>query len=284
LDSLFVYSRLAVSVLSWQSALLLLYAPIGALIVAFRVLVGFPITCLISVLPLPRWMHTRIFRYELLLFYGIYVRVIGEPAEGARIFTPNHISEFDAVAIRAVLDPVIFAYSIYENMWWLKCTPIHIFQMEFVPPVSRMEGNALGRDIINSKINDLLQNTSRTLLVFPEGGLTNTPSGLMQYHKHTFGLGVKMQPIALKYWSPLPLHADTAYASFVNNVLCMLLNPYQAYTIQFLPAMQGLDGESGLSFSRRVMATTAHKLNMLATPFLYSDKKKWLQLRRRMME
>ena len=42
--------------------------------------------------------------------------------------------------------------------------------------------------------------------------------------------------------------------------------------------------ENSLEFARRVMRATAHHLNMLASPFLYSDKKKWLLLKSKMRQ
>ena len=282
LDSMFVYTRLSVNVCSCRHILLLLYFPLGVVLLVLRIVVGFPLACLLSLLPLPRSVHTVLLRYELLILFGIYVRVKGSPSSEARIFVPNHISEFDAVAIRCVLDPVIFAYSMYEDMWWLKCTPVHIFRMVFVPPVSRTEGNVAGRDLVAKKIDDIIQNSDQSILVFPEGGLTNTPTGLLQFHKHTFGLGVKMQPIALTTWSPLPIYIDSAYASFLNNFLCVVFTPFQSFTVQFLPVMESTDSESGLSFSRRVMHEVSKHLGVLSTPFLYSDKKKWLALKKKM--
>lgn len=284
LDSMFVYSRLSVPTCSWMHLLLLLYFPIGILLLLLRLLIGFPFTCLLSLIPFPRSWHTSILRWELLFLFGFWVRIKGSPESGTRIYVPNHISEFDAVAIRCVLDPVIFAYAMYEDMWWLKCTPLHIFQMVFVPATSRTEGNVSGRDLVTSKIKDILQNSSKSILVFPEGGLTNTSTGLLQYHKHTFGLGVKMQPIALTAWSPLPLHRDSSYATFLNNLICFLFTPFQVFTVEFLPAMTCDHEESGLSFSRRVMHRMSRHLGTMSSPFLYSDKKKWLSLKKKLRD
>jgi 1-acyl-sn-glycerol-3-phosphate acyltransferase len=289
LDSMFMYSRHTAALCSLKNFLLLMYYPIGVLIAVLRIFICLPIMCLVSLCRctpfcLPRSVHTIILRWEVFLLFGVYIRVKGEPSADARIWVCNHISEFDAVVIRCLTDPYIFAYSIYEKMWWLKCTPIHIFQIVYVPPTSRTEGNAEGRDLVNKKISELLTMTTGTILVFPEGGLTNTPTGLLQYHKHMFGLGVTMQPVALTAWSPLPIALDHSYASFVGNFFYFLFTPFQTYTVEFLSPIATGDAESSVIYARQAMSDTAKNLAMLSSPFLYSDKKKWLQLKRKMHE
>ena len=288
LDSLFLYSRLTTNKCSFKFILLLCYIPIGIALVLIRLLFALPIMTLLSLCSCPvlgfsKKTQTVIFRWELLVFFGIYITVTGYPSESARIWVCNHISEFDAAIIRCVSDPSILAYAMYEQMCWLKCTPIHIFSFAFVPPVSRSEGNAMGRNQVNQQIRHILETTSGNILVFPEGGLTNTPAGLLQYHKHMFGLGETVQPISLQISSPLPIALDTAYASFVANFLFFLFCPFRHCKMNFLPSSACQMDESSLGFARRVMFETSRSLNVPSSPFLYSDKKKWLNLKRKML-
>ena len=55
-------------------------------------------------------------------------------------------------------------------------------KMIYVDPKSRTEGNATARDDINNKIRGVVIDQQELFLIFPEGGLTNKPVGLMQYH------------------------------------------------------------------------------------------------------
>ena len=289
LESMFHYSRLAPSNSArdyCSRLLLLLYLPLGLLLVPLRlfcmVIAGLVATFQCSSCCLPRKLHTLLLRIELLVFFGVWISVKGGPAADSPIWVANHISEFDAVVLRAISDPYILGYHFYRDLWWLKLSPLRLFKMIYVPQQSRSEGNTSGRDEMNRLIKDTLKQPQQVLLLFPEGGLTNGRKGLMQYHKFVFGLGLAVQPIALSLWSPLPLHVDTMYATFLNNVLAFLFVPCQSYSIDFLhPVSLDVEKqESPLDFARRVMALTAKHLNIQASPFLYSDKKKWGKLRR----
>lgn len=283
---MFDYSRVKKSA-SWYSLLMLaLYFPLGVLLVPVRVLLTV-VMGLISALQctsfcLPRKLHTVLLRVQLLIFFGVWIEIRGKPAADTPLWVANHISEFDAIVLRAIADPYILGYHFYRDIWWLKLSPIRIFKMIYVPQQSRSEGNGSARDEINRVIRSTLQSPGEVLLLFPEGGLTNGRVGLLQYHKFVFGLDMRVQPIALSLASPLPLHVDTMYASFLSNVLCFMFVPFQCYTVDFLPpaAIDAELQESPLEFSRRVMTLTAAHLNIKVSPFLYSDKKKWGLLRR----
>lgn len=310
LSDMFDYSRLSPSVRCSLSAIphvcvLVLYLPLGLLLVPLRLLLllftGILATFQCSSFCLPRKLHTVLLRIELLVFFGVWISVKGKPAADCPLWVANHISEADAVVLRAISDPYILGYAFYKDLWWLKLTPIRLFKMIYVPTKSRSEGNAAGRDEMNRIIRETLtpslqsqqspqsqqgkgrqSGSGERLLLFPEGGLTNGRVGLLQYHKFVFSLGLPVQPIALSLWSPLPLQVDHMYASALHNALWFLFVPFQIYTIEFLSSVSinQEGGETPLAFSRRVMHNTADHLHIQASPFLYSDKKKWGTLRR----
>jgi ancient ubiquitous protein 1 len=285
LSGMFDYSRIDTSASCCSLLLLVLYAPIGVVLVPLR-LVLTVVMGLISMLQctsfcVPRKWHTVLLRIQLFIFIGVWINIKGEPAPGTPLWVANHLSEVDAIVLRAISDPYILGYHFYQKIWWLKLSPLRIFKMIYVPHQSRTEGNAAGRDELNNVIKKTLEKPGEVLLLFPEGGLTNGRVGLLQYHKFVFGLGLQVQPIALTLNSPLPLHADTMYASFLSNILCFLFVPFHTYTVEFMApvAIDVESEETALDFSRRVMSLTAKKLNIEASPFLYSDKKKWGRLR-----
>ena len=297
LNDMFNYSRIKSSMhcMYWimYRFALVLYFPFGLILVLLRLFLMVVMGVMSTLVCIPRKWHTMILRAELLIFFGVWIKVKGESncAKEIPLWVANHISELDAVVLRAISDPYILGYHFYKDMWWLKLSPLRLFKMIYVPQKSRTEGNATGRDDLNNRIRETLcddkkNSTGESLLLFPEGGLTNGRVGLLQYHKFVFSLGLQVQPIALSLWSPLPIHVDTMYASFLNNVLCFLFVPCHCYKIEFLSpvSMDHEKNESPLDFARRVLRITADHLNIKASPFLYSDKKKWGKLRRELFK
>jgi ancient ubiquitous protein 1 len=287
LDDMFSYTRIDDSNCC-SYIFVLLYFPLGAMLLFIRIVVFLPLVCLAcsircSPFCLPRSVHTVLMRFHFLVYFGVNICVTGKPDKDARIWVANHISEFDALAIRSIADPHILGYSFYKDLWWLQLSPLGLMNMIYVPQQSRTDGNSSGRDAINQHINDLLKTESKFILLFPEGGLTNTSTALLQYHKFVFGLGKRVQPITLKICSPLPVNPDTGYASFLSNIIWFIFMPFQRYEVGFLPAADIAENESALDFTRRVMAVTAKNLNMKVSPFLYSDKRKWLQVKKLMI-
>eukprot|EP00944_MAST-04C_sp_MAST-4C-sp1_P014260 g14260.t1 len=271
----------------------LLYFPIGIVLALLKLLVILPLSGILVTIT-PACFHTFLTRYVICLLYGVWIEIKGKPdVVNARIWAANHLSEVDALAIRACGNPYILGYSFYLQLWWLKLSPLRLLNMVYVPQKSRSEGNSAQRDEIRNQVRGILENKSNPILVFPEGGLTNGKAGLLQYHKFMFSLNVGVQPIVLKHRRPLPININSEAngTTFFHNVFWFCFVPFQMYTVEFLPVMHVdiENNEDALTFSRRVACATAAKCNkinshsgdnkcqVIATPFLYRDKRNWLK-------
>lgn len=274
LDSLFAYQRKKDGTSIFSKLMLYAYFPLGVALVFLRLLVFLPITGIFaSIICIPRCLQTYILRLELFLFFGFWITVKGRPKKEAKIWVSNHISEIDALCLRAIDDPHILGYSFYATLWWLKCSPLSIMKLVYVQQQSRTEGNAEARNEINDKIKAIIaEDESNKILVFPEGGLTNTNSGILQFHKFMFGLGETIQPIVLRNSTPCPLHLDTGIASFFSNVVTFFFTPFQRYTVEFLDAttINSEAGEDALDFARRTAQDIADRLEVCNSLFIIS--------------
>ena len=64
-------------------------------------------------------------------------------------------------------------------------------KLVYVEQKSRTDGGSDARNEINDKIKAIIkEDANNKILVFPEGGLTNTNSGILQFHKFMFSLGI----------------------------------------------------------------------------------------------
>ena len=273
----------------------LLYFPIGVVLALLKLLVILPLSGILVTIT-PTCFHTFLTRYVICLLYGVWIEIKGKPdVVNARIWAANHLSEVDALAIRACGNPYILGYSFYLQLWWLKLSPLRLLNMVYVPQKSRSEGNSAQRDEIRNQVRNIIENKTNPILVFPEGGLTNGKAGLLQYHKFMFSLNVGVQPVVLRHRRPLPINinSEAKGTTFFDNVFWFCFVPFQIYTVEFLPVMH-IDlenNEDDLTFSRRVACTTAancskrnsrstsgdDECKVIATPFLYRDKRNWLK-------
>ena len=213
--------------------------------------------------------------------FGVHVSVSGVADPAARIWTANHTSEMDALAIRCLANPHILGYSFYLQLWWLKFSPLSLLNMVYVPQRSRSEGNSDARDGIRKLVTELLGSSRHPILVFPEGGLTSGAQGLLQYHKFMYSLDVPIQPIRITISEPsfTPINIDFDNASFFMNVFWIAFVPVRRFHLHFMQSQHRREGEDALAFAQRAQVDQAMALRIKASPFLYKDKGHWLALK-----
>ena len=103
------------------------------------------------------------------------------------------------------------------------------------------------------------------LLVFPEGSITNG-RGLMRFSSFVFGLGVPVQPVAIRHWAPLPLASDTVWSPLHWNLVRMGMQPFLLVELCLLPPLRPRPDEDAAAFAARAAAAIATELRVPATP------------------
>ncbi len=303
LSELFAESRFSTG--NFLSLLLLIiYSPIGLVLAILRLIVFLPLVG-IFVCIIPPCLRTAYTRAFCLLLFGIHMNVKGKPDKEARVWTANHTSECDALAIRSLANPHILGYSFYLQLWWLKFSPLALLSMVYVPQRSRSDGNDDARDAIRIMIKELLKESSNPILVFPEGGLTNGKVGLLQYHMFMYSLDVPIQPVRITISTPLPINIDYDNSTFFMNVFWILFIPFRSFNLTFLDSerrrgmsvgssssssssssncdtkiiKENENEETVLEFAQRSQYNMALSMGIKASPFLYKDKGHWLKLK-----
>lgn len=179
--------------------LLLLYTPFGLVLLFIRTFLAFFLAAL-----LPRVLSTdQLERMGLHTLFAVLSGTIVRVQDAhlldplADIMVANHISEFDAVALRKITPAYVLGYDFYKKMLFFRLLGDAI-GLIYVPYASRNQGGAEGRDQVREIIMQRLSNKDKPLAAFPEGGLTNGRKGLLQYHKFLFSLGKTIQPLAIQ--------------------------------------------------------------------------------------
>ena len=78
--------------------------------------------------------------------------------------------------------------------------------------------------------------TTRPLLVFPEGSITNGRAGVMRFAASAFSLGAPVLPIAIDLRTPLPLEQDTIWSPIGENLFFTLFQPWHIFGLNILPS------------------------------------------------
>ncbi|TMW67825.1 hypothetical protein Poli38472_007497 [Pythium oligandrum] len=274
-SSMFQFERIK-SPYHFGHVLLLLYAPIGVVLMCLRIFLAFLFALLV-----PRCFSEqqldRMGMHKLTAFLSGTIVIVEDEhnfdrTQPAEIIASNHISEFDAVAVRILTPSYVLGYDFYKKMLFFKLLGDK-FGLLYVPYVSRQQGGGAGRDQIREIIQEKLSRGDKPISFFPEGGLTNGRKGLLQYHKFLFSLGRRIQPLAIQASDgPFPVNINDETSTFLANVLWYFFVPYHVYRIKCLPVTRAEPDEDALAFAQRVMKQTARALKQDATPFLYRDK------------
>ncbi|DBA00257.1 TPA: hypothetical protein N0F65_007901 [Lagenidium giganteum] len=256
--------------------LLLLYVPVGIMLLILRLSILFTTALIVPNL----FSENQIDRFGIHKAYclvtGTIVRVNNKERLSENnpppIIVANHISEFDAVALRWLCPSYVLGYDFYKKMLFFRLLKDK-FGLVYVPYGSRTQGNGQARDELREVIVERLNRGDKPLMCFPEGGLTNGRLGLLQYHKFLFSLGKEIQPLAIRVTDgPFPVNINDETSTFVANVLWYFFIPWHVYTITVMPRTHAEPDEDALAFAQRVMKDTARLLDQQATAFLYRDK------------
>jgi len=267
LESLFNFSHINHS--KGNYIILLLYSPIGILLVIIRILLLFLILLVIFLSPpsfiFPPWLVRLI-----LPLFGIITRSNGYQAGYATfpIIASNHCTPFDVFPflnffnLNVLIDHGFFETSILARQFKKVVGAISIKRGN--DPTIKMNDRD---EILNH-----LKKSKKPFLFFPEGWDSNGKVGLMLYQKFLFSLGKPIIPVALKVRVLfLPLEASMLGTSLLKEVMWLFFYPFILFNLEFLSPQYLEREETDVQFAKRVQVITAKKLSIVPTNYSYKD-------------
>lgn len=287
LKDLLAYTRLKPGVGYGWMLLLALYAPLGVLILAVRAVItvcaGLMLACLQHLLtPSAADRASTFILRAVSCLWGLWVRLHGnvETLRAARLIAANHVTQVDGLPLRLFTPLATLMRETYRSSSLITRIVTAAFAPIYVPtPRAHRDSEAqAGLARVQQTVHaHLMESSGKPVLVFPEGSITNGRSGLMRFHRFIFGLGVQVQPVAIRVWAPLPLEADTVWDSLARNILFTLFQPFTRFEIVVLPPLTALDTEDATAFASRVARSISLELNLPATQWATKDKTVHLQ-------
>lgn len=255
LESLCSFTVLPPSAPRWWPLLLLAYSPIGLALVLARIPALILTAALLVLLPPPLVDRGATVALRLLcLVWGIRVREGGDAhrarLRSARIIVANHLTQIDSLPFRLRHPISAVVRETYRQTALVRRLTCLAFQPIYVPtPGSRGAGEEerLGREAVRAEVQAHVRTSSKSLVYFPEGSITNG-TALMRFSAFAFSLGLpvqaraaraiclsadeafaapthaparRAQPVALRVWSPLRLAYDTIWDPLHMNLVRM---------------------------------------------------------------
>lgn len=183
--TMFQFERIK-SPYGFMHVLLLLYAPIGVFLLFLRILCGFAIACVLPRFLTEAQLDACGIHQAFAVLTGTFVTVHNAhlfKKEHADIVVANHISEFDAIALRWVTPCYILGYDFYKKMLFFRLLGDK-FGLVYVPYASRNQGGGDGRDRVREIIIEKLAKNDKPLAAFPEVRGSTAPP-LLVFERHS---------------------------------------------------------------------------------------------------
>ncbi|KAG8232398.1 hypothetical protein J437_LFUL016176 [Ladona fulva] len=250
----------------WGAITLLLYSPLGLILVILRFFMGFHVYLVASILP--QLTSLRSFILRVMSFtLGVAVRQEnqGNRDKSVKIIVANHLTPFDHLAMHLIEGSVT-----PNTGGW----PTALGEVVGVIDLGAKQGN---ESLIQNSANHLQKPSSATLFAQPEGASTNGKKGLLKFNPWPFSLGpslTSVQPVALSVWRPGI--ADITPSPLASrqwvDLFWFLFVPFTLFTVRYLPCVQKKDDESEEEFAERVQNLIAAALSLSPTKYTVSDK------------
>uniref|UniRef100_T1IIU4 Lipid droplet-regulating VLDL assembly factor AUP1 n=1 Tax=Strigamia maritima TaxID=126957 RepID=T1IIU4_STRMM len=266
----------------WQLLPLFLYFPLGIVLCILRIFIG--INALIAACILPRMslMRSYILR-TMCLILGIVVQEENteEKNRAAKLIISNHVSIIDHLALDLVLPCIM------PSMWDLPqiinwCLGYKDFAGKRGRGIliENIKKHLNGINVIYSIITVLLyviflciSESVCSVLIHPEGLITNGSVGLLKFSSWPFSLARTINPIALRLNrpSPFPIPASVAGSRWYADLFWFFFIPFTIFTVRYLPEDTKDEDEDEQDTANRVQETIAAELKLRATSLSTSD-------------
>lgn len=243
----------------WRLLLVILYSPVGVLLVLLRLFVTLQLWLFASLLPDCNPLQTFL-SYGISFAFGIIVKFDSESElrdKQSRIIIANNVSVLDHFAIHRTTETLI------PSVWEL---PIAL-------------SNALGlqkmdmssKEILIANIKQFLSTSTYSVAIQPEFGTTNSKFALLKFNSWPFSIETSVQPVAIKASRPqfVPVHITSLASTWWTEVFWFMFVPYTVFTLKYLKIRRNPDHET---LVREVEKDIADALGLETSSHTVADK------------
>ncbi|OXU18819.1 hypothetical protein TSAR_002140 [Trichomalopsis sarcophagae] len=243
----------------WKLLSILIYIPVGLVLVLLRLLVCLQLWIFASILPDSQTL--RLFLNRGLAFaFGIIVKVSpdGEKRdEQARIVIANNISALDDFILSAAAKTVTPSLSNLPD------------SLNNALGLKKM--NMSSTDALVAEIKRFLPTSKTSISLQPEFSATNSRKALLKFNTWPFNIEQAVQPVVLRAWRSefVDIRLTSIASSWWTDVMWFMIVPYTIFTVKFLKVKRNADPNV---LVREVEKEIAQELKIETSVHTVSDK------------
>lgn len=243
----------------WRLLLVILYSPVGVLLVLLRLFVTLQLWLFASLLPDCNPLQTFL-SYGISFAFGIIVKFDSESElrdKQSRIIIANNVSVLDHFAIRRTTETLI------PSVWELPTALSNALGLQKMDMSSK--------EILIANIKQFLSTSTYSVAIQPEFGTTNSKLALLKFNSWPFSIETSVQPVAIKASRPqfVPVHITSLASTWWTEVFWFMFVPYTVFTLKYLKIRRNPDHEI---LVREVEKDIADALGLETSSHTVSDK------------
>lgn len=243
----------------WSLLLVVLYSPIGFVLVSLRLLVLLLLWPLASLLPNCNSLQAFL-SYGIRISLGIVVKIDSESEprdKQSRIIIANNVSVLDHFALRRATETLI------PSVWELPTALSNALGLQ------KMNMNS--KETLIANIKQFLSTSMYSMAVQPEFGTTNSKVALLKFNSWPFSIETSVQPVAIRASRSelVPVHLTSLASTWLTEVFWFMFVPYTVFTLKYLKIRRNSDHEI---LVREVEKDIADALGLQTCSHTVSDK------------
>ncbi|XP_032690348.1 ancient ubiquitous protein 1-like [Odontomachus brunneus] len=243
----------------WRLLPVILYTPLGLLLVLLRLLVTLQLWLFASLLPDCNSIR-GILSCGISFAFGIIVKIDNESEfrdKQSRIVIANNVSVLDHFALRRVTQ------TLTPSTWDLPTALSNALGLQKMDMSSK--------EALIANIKQFLSTSTYNVAVQPEFGTTNSQVALLKFNSWPFNIETSVQPVAIRASRPefMPVHLTSLASTWWTEVLWFMFVPYTVFTLKYLKIRRNPDHDT---LVREVERDIADALGLQTSLFTVSDK------------
>lgn len=262
LTDLFDMTRFPGKINAYVKLLLIVYVPIGIVLLVSRLTLLSIWIILFLLLPINQ-------RVKKLFCNGVY-RISGFRY---KIYNENYIDKENLPRFIVANHTYTFeAFPFIAHHWCILTGRKAVTEQLVLRKLTKLIDGVTVSDFVE-KYAEISTNAA-PIWIYPEAATTNGRVGLLQYNPLVFFYGETILPIAIKLSRPLPIAYSKLHLAVFTDLLWLLYVPWTLCEYTLLPPQKIQPGELPFEFARRIQVMTAETLGLVATNFTVDDKNK----------
>lgn len=243
----------------WRLLPVILYTPVGLVLVLLRLLITLQLWLFASLLPDCNPLRTFL-RYGISFAFGIVVKtdIDSEPRDKqSRIIVANNVSVLDHFAFRRTME------TLSPSAWELPASLSNALGLQKMDMSSK--------EVLIANIKQFLSASTYNIAIQPEFGTTNSRAALLKFNSWPFSIETSVQPVAIKASRPefVPVHLTSLSSTWWTEVLWFMFVPYTVFTLKYLKIRRNPEYEI---LVREVEKDIADALGLQTSSYTVSDK------------